>query len=111
MSYRTLTRPPAATPPLYSQDGEGYRATVHAHYFIGGCDWLITEYDPDSQIAFGWACLGDRQNAELGYVSIAELEAVGPIIGQSVGLVDYDEHWSPVPLTEAIAALDKRSGR
>lgn len=112
----TLKRPPATTPALYAQDGKGYDATVYAHYFLGGNDWLVTEYDPKEDIAFGWACLnGDRQNAELGYVSLAELESVR--MRAMVGdipvpfPVEYDEHWQPMTLTEAIAELDRRQGR
>jgi len=100
-----LRRPPKATPSLYSQDGKGYEAKVYAHYFVGGCDWFVTEYDPAEDIAFGWACLGDRQNAELGYVSIAELETVR--VGGAFP-VDYETGWQPITLTEAIARMDGR---
>jgi len=102
-----LTRPPQDTPPLYAQDGKGYDAMVHAHYFIGSCDWFATEYSPTEDIIFGWACLGDRQNAELGYTSLVELEEIR--LG-GIFLVDHDEHWTPVTLKEAIAALDERTG-
>jgi hypothetical protein len=98
-----LKRPPADTPPLLAQDGKGQRATVYAHYFIGNCDWFVTEYDPTEDRAFGWACLGDRQNAELGYMSIAEMEEV--IVGPGFR-VDHDDDWQPVTLAEAIARLD-----
>lgn len=105
-----LQRPPADTAPLYGQDGKGYEATVHAHYFLGGSDWFVTEYRPEEDLAFGWVCLnGDRQNAELGYVSLAELEAVRGSISingrrvDSVLPVEYDEHWQPKPLRQAIA--------
>lgn len=101
-----LTRPPGDTPRLYAQDGKGYGATVYAHYFIGGCDWLVTEYDPTEDVAFGWACLhGDRWNAELGYISLAELESV-----RTPFAVDYETDWQPIPLTEAIELLDRRQG-
>ncbi len=46
----TLTTPPATTPALYAQDGKGDEAIVHAHYFIGGCDWLVTEYDQGERL-------------------------------------------------------------
>jgi Protein of unknown function (DUF2958) len=113
---------PGSAPALYSQDGRGYGATVHAHYFMGTCDWLVTEYDPDDDLAFGWACLGgDRQNAELGYVSLAELEQIKVplrvrfgertvVIGHHV--VERDADWpSGLTITEAIALLDTRQGR
>lgn len=105
---RKLRRPPVATPPLRAQDGKGSEAKVYAHYFVGGCDWFITEYDPHEDVGFGWACLNDRQNAELGYVSIAELETarVGGLFP-----VDYETGWKPITLREAIANLDGRQGR
>jgi hypothetical protein len=112
---------PAGAPPLYAQDGKGLEAIVHAHYFVGGCDWLVTEYDPADDLAFGWACLnGDRQNAELGYVSLAELEEIRvPLQLQSgdrqvrIGdsLVERDSDW-PEGLTirQGIETLDQRQG-
>jgi len=129
----TLTRPSDA-PPIRSQDGKGYEATVFAHYFIGGCDWLVTEYDPDDDLAFGWACLnGDTQNAELGYVSLAELDEVrvpirvhgvservraelGAAEGESLLFgysgVERDADWPPgLTLSAAIALVNERHGR
>jgi hypothetical protein len=118
-----LARPIA--PALYSQDGLRMNAIVHEHYFLSGSDWLITEYDPEDDLAFGWACLnGDRQSAELGYVSMAELESVqvplrvslgGDMGEQTLTLgnvgVERDEHWPPgMTLSAAIAELNARSG-
>jgi hypothetical protein len=116
-----LQRPPANTPRLYAQDGLYYDAVVHAHYFIGGCDWLVTEYDPVIDEAFGWACLGDIHNAELGCTNLAELEAVSvrvPVhflgsgqVGAFVQRVEYDRDWQPQTLRDAIAAICRNSGR
>ena len=116
-----MKRPPGDTPRLYEQDGKGYEATVYAHYFAASHDWLVTEYSPDEDIAFGWCCLnGDRQNAELGYTSLAELERVRwPVmvgLGRETRVAGYlgielDEHWQQMPLREAIALLDERQGR
>ncbi len=118
MSIYRLTRPPADTPPLYAQDGKGYDACVYAHYFIGGCDWLVTEYDPEGDYAFGWACLNlDRDNAELGYFSLVELDSTrapirlnGVLVRDAIP-VEYEEDWELMTLREAIALLDKRQGR
>ena len=106
-----LTRPPAETPPLYAQDGAGYEATVFAHYFVGGCDWWITEYDPSEDRAFGFVNLGDPQNAELGYIDLAELESVrapvnvnGTRINNALP-VEFDRYWSRVTLAEATKAV------
>ena len=49
---------------------------VHLHFFIGGCDWYICEYDGDD-LFFGYAILnGDFINAEWGYVSFSELKSI-----------------------------------
>lgn len=119
-----LPRPPKETPALYAQDGKGYDALVHAHYFLGSNDWLVTEYDPADDLGFGWACLnGDRDNAELGYVSLAELASVAaPLRGRDVTTgrtfvvpgairVECEDGWEPVTITEAIRLLDERQGR
>lgn len=121
-----MTQPgfrPTSAPPLYAQDGKGYDAIVHAHYFIGGSDWLATEYDPADDLAFGWACMNnDRQLAELGYFSLAELESIKVPLQVSIdgaparpfgfAVVERDEGWPQgLTLTEAIRELDERSGR
>ena len=46
---------------------------IHLHFFIGGCDWHIAEYD-GNDLFWGYAILnGDLQNAEWGYISFSEL--------------------------------------
>ena len=65
---------------------------VYLHYFVGGCDWLISERDIDTdgegQIqAFGWANLGDNQNAEFGYICIPELF--------TLPMIQLDLYWTP----------------
>jgi hypothetical protein len=63
-------------PVTYEQDGKGDKAIAALHYFNAGSDWYILEKDVDGGIqqAFGYAILnGDFENAELGYISIAEL--------------------------------------
>lgn len=66
-------------PKTYDQDGLGNKAIVTLHYFRASSDWYITEKDiagRGTEQAFGLAVLnGDRQNAELGYISIDELVA------------------------------------
>jgi hypothetical protein len=50
---------------------------IHMHFFIGGCDWYATEYDPESQTFFGFAILnGDYEMAEWGYFSLEELASI-----------------------------------
>jgi hypothetical protein len=49
---------------------------IHLHFFAGGCDWYIAEYD-GKDLFWGYAVLnGDYQNAEWGYVSFRELKSI-----------------------------------
>jgi len=54
------------------------------HYFHGGSDFYICEYDPEDGLMFGYGILGgDLPNSEWGYFSILEF-------GQSKCLnIDY----------------------
>ncbi|MCB8944527.1 MAG: DUF2958 domain-containing protein [Ardenticatenaceae bacterium] len=86
-------------PKLYEQDGEK-DPIVHVKLFGGSSfTWLITEYSPDQDLAFGFACLGDLEMAELGYISIAELrELKFPPFSTRV---ERDIWWQPMKLSEA----------
>ncbi len=82
--YKTIT----TMPKTYEQDGKGDKAVAYLHYFNSGSDWYITEKDMgDEQTqAFGYAILnGDKEMAELGYISIEELTRLG---------VELDFHYS-----------------
>ena len=49
---------------------------IHLHFFIGGCDWYVAEYDGDD-LFFGFAILNcDYEMAEWGYISFAELKSI-----------------------------------
>lgn len=61
-------------PELYDQDGKGNKAVVYLVVSFNSNVWLITEYSEDENLFFGFVCLSDIQNAELGYISKIELE-------------------------------------
>lgn len=49
---------------------------IHLHFFIGGCDWYVAEFDGDD-LFFGYAILNsDYRNAEWGYFSLSELRGI-----------------------------------
>lgn len=49
---------------------------VHLHFFIGSCDWYITEFDGED-LFFGYAILNqDYWCAEWGYISFKELKEI-----------------------------------
>ena len=97
----------ATMPKTYETDGTPGKDLATLHYFMGSSDWWIIEKDagsPDDEMegvqaqAFGLACLnGDVQNAELGYISIAELIEHG---------VELDLYYKP----EAIGTIKARLG-
>jgi hypothetical protein len=69
--------------------------------------WLLSELDPESGLLFGLCDLGLGE-PELGYVSLAELEAVrGPL-----GLpVERDLHFAPTRTLAAYAELAREHRR
>ena len=65
-------------PMLGETDTEKYdgKHPLSLHFFAGGSDWYITEWDRREQF-FGYVILNDDvQMSEWGYISTAELEAV-----------------------------------
>lgn len=105
-------------PALYAQDGKGEAATVHVKFFnpCGSGTWLITEATaymqdgsekPLAEVEnidapevedirmFG---LCHIQEAELGYVSFRELQALRLPLGLKI---ERDKFFSPCPLSEA----------
>jgi len=65
-------------PNLYETDGME-RHPLSLHYFYGGCDWYITEWDGEDQF-FGYVILGnDLKNSEWGYISKSSLLAAGNV--------------------------------
>ena len=88
----------AQIPTLYAtEDISLADKKIYLHFFIGGCDWYITEYDKKDTM-FGFAIInGDTQMAEWGYISLNELKniSVGPGIE-----VDTDKYWKIKPVKE-----------
>ena len=92
-------------PALYSQDGKGDEAIVYAKFFnpMGAATWFVTENDPESRMFFGFADLfgqGEAGGAELGYISLDELESLKLPFGLGI---ERDLHFTPKTLAEAKA--------
>jgi hypothetical protein len=83
-------------PPLYAQDGKGMDAIAYVKFFnpCGSGTWYITEFDPETNMAFGLACLQER---ELGYIDLNELMAVKLRFGL---YIERDIHFKPTKLSE-----------
>lgn len=78
-------------PKTYETDGQA-DPMVNLHYFVGGCDWYITEGDCEVEQlqAFGKADLGCGF-PELGYISIVDILQAG---------AELDLHWSVCKVSE-----------
>lgn len=87
----------AAIPALYSNEAEGRQfkdIIIHMHFFFGGCDWYIAEYNASEGVLWGFAILnGDYQNAEWGFSLLTELESFN-LKGFEI---DRDIYWTPAP--------------
>jgi hypothetical protein len=89
-------------PKLYATECvEAKDKLIHLHFFVGGSDWYIAEFDGDDTF-FGFACLnGWKDCAEWGYISfkeLRELKVKQPILfdGEKRFMpleVDRDVYW------------------
>lgn len=90
-------------PALYSQENVADpTAWVKLFSPYTGAVWYLTEYDPSTKQAFGWADLG-MGGGELGYIDLPELEGLNK---RGLPLVERDLYWRPTGLSVA-----KRSRR
>lgn len=82
-------------PRLYETEHVPLRdKVIQLHFFIGGADWFICEYDGED-LFFGFAILNnDYQCAEWGYVSFRELKSI-QIDGWLEIDCELEEHWKP----------------
>ena len=89
-------------PRLYETEGiEAKDKLIYLHFFVGGSDWYIAEYDGEDTF-FGFVCLnGWKDCAEWGYISFKELRELR--VKQPIGIdgqrmlipleVDRDLNW------------------
>lgn len=90
-------------PNLYQTDNVPLKETqIHLHFFIGGCDWFVAEYDRND-LFFGYAILNnDIDNAEWGYISFQELKSL-KVRGLEIDC-ELEENW-PVRKASEIAKI------
>ncbi|BBO77796.1 hypothetical protein DSCW_52130 [Desulfosarcina widdelii] len=80
---------------------------IHLHFFIGGCDWYVAEYDSDD-LFWGYAILnGDHEMAEWGYFSFGELRDLS-VCGIEVNC-ELEEYF-PVKKASGIENICKGNG-
>lgn len=96
---------PLNLPTLDTTDGIPLQEkTIVARLFALGspATWLIAEYDPEEKVAFGYADLfGGGQDAEWGYVSVAELESL-KFMG--IPRVEVDAQFTPKSFADCVRA-------
>lgn len=86
--------------PLYSQENTPDPLVI-AKLFdaYGAATWYLTEFDPESNIAFGYVVgLG---NDEWGYSSLQELESVKHSV-LKVPRIELDLYFTQVPISKFI---------
>lgn len=71
------------------------------------CTWLLTELDPDGDLAFGLRDLGMGE-PELGYVSLLELQSVRGKLGLPI---ERDRHFIADKSISAYAEQARKHGR
>ena len=91
-AYRYL-RQSDKLPALKQTSGDAL-ARVKLFNPTGTGSWYIAEYDPETRIAYGAACIHEF---ELGYISLGELTAFRGRFGLPI---ERDLHWQPRPLSE-----------
>jgi hypothetical protein len=79
-------------PKLYETEKVPLRdKLIYLHFFIGGCDWYIAEFDEGEDLFWGYAILNsDYEMAEWGYISFEELKSIKIPPGFEV---DCDLYW------------------
>ena len=88
----------ASIPRLYQTEDIPLKdKLVHIHFFIGGTDFYICEYN-GTDTFWGFVILnGDYEMAEFGYISFDELKSIRVNGWQEI---DYDRYWQVRPANQ-----------
>ena len=99
----------ARLPKLYETEHIPFKdKLIHLHFFIGGCDWYIAEFD-GKDLFWGFAILNnDYQMAEWGYISFSELKSL-KVKGYIEVDCELEEVWK-VKKTSQIDKIRKAQG-
>lgn len=82
----------AQIPALYETEStELQDKKIYLHFFLGGCDWYIAEFNGKNTF-WGFVIMnGDLLNAEWGYFTLSELQAIN-VHGVEIDC-ELEEHW------------------
>lgn len=104
--YEKLVANHHAQEPVRGTDEEiDFDPVVKLFNPMGIGTWLLTELDPETNIAIGLCDLGFP---ELGAVSIAELESIRLALGLGI---ERDRHWSAKHSLNTYASIALHEGR
>ncbi|PZM77293.1 MAG: DUF2958 domain-containing protein [Candidatus Margulisiibacteriota bacterium] len=95
-------------PPLYSTENflpDQVRVPVKLFNAYGVGTWYITEFD-GKDIMFGFCNLGDDEMAELGYVSLKELQSL-KVYG-IIPAIEKDRFWDPQTTLHEVVTFKAR---
>lgn len=89
--------------PMYSQEEAGDPLVIAKLFDIAGSGtWYLTEFDPETQNAFGYVTgLGTD---EWGYIHIPELEEIKHF---GIPRIERDLHFSQKPISAYIPSMQK----
>ena len=101
-------------PALYAtEETKINEKTVAAHYFAGGFDWYVLEFDPTTGTAFALSCTDSDLDGELGYVNLfdlgrttiqARVNVMGCYETTLEFLIERDCYWTPQTVATIRAA-------
>jgi hypothetical protein len=74
----------------------------HLHFWGRQCDWLVQEFDPEEDLAYGCVFSPETPNGEHGYFSVAELTRGGSVLN--------NEEFTPQRFKEALTYIKKFNG-
>lgn len=78
---------------------------IYLHFFIGGSDWYVAEYDGDD-VLFGYVVLNDDLDfAEWGYFSFSELKEIR-VNGWCEIDCEIEDFWSVKMFSEILTSLN-----
>jgi hypothetical protein len=100
---------------LYETDTDEFKGwhPLALHYFLGGCDWYITEWDREDTF-FGYAILNnDLEMSEWGYISKSEIVSIEDVLRKKGGkwlavVMNLDLHCPHTTIEEALFKRDPK---
>ena len=93
----------SAIPALYSEDRSADSTDIHLRFFtnVGSAYWLVAQYDPDTEVAFGYAEVVPG-GGEWGDFSLRELRELHVVKNGIPIIVERDLYFAPTRFGEIV---------